>query len=498
MPFSLYSFSLRIYFLTEFDFKPVDEAMETNNTLKTFFEPRGIVLVGARRSPGFGYGIPLKLREQGWGDRLHLVNPKGGEMHGMTIYRQVAEVPDSVDLAVVIVPAQAVPEVLVEIGERGIQCVIIESAGFTEVGDNGKALQAKAKAVAEKYGLRVIGPNCVGVVNTENRFTTVEVIPEALTPGNVAIIAQSGVFGNILLDGLYHQGLFISKAVTLGNRMDVNESEILDYLHQDPATRVIMMYLEGAADGRLLVKTLARVTRDKPVLILKSGRTSEGRAATASHTGSLSGEDELYEGVFAQTGAIRVKSLGELVEFGRVFATQPLPRGNRLGIVTSSGSLGTLSTDTAVFAGLKLPALSESTANRVREGAPEWMNVKNPLDVGPSGQFIKALTAFMEDPDIDMVLAITIIPYAVFSLFGQIGLTGGMWFGDIAAIRKLAMEKPFLVCVLGKKEFVDHMTEVAGSEVPVLKSPEMAAKALAVLWRYRRWREKIEENQEKT
>ena len=465
--------------------------MEKNNTLRTFFEPRGIALVGARSSPGFGYGIPLKLREQGWGDRLHLVNPKGGEMHGMPVFRQVAEVPDSADLAVVIVPAQAVPGVLAEIGDRGIKHVIIESAGFTEVGDKGVALQVEAKAVAERYGLRVIGPNCVGVVNTENRLTTVEVIPEALKPGNVAIIAQSGVFGNILLDGLYQQGLFISKAVTLGNRMDVNESEVLNYLHQDPATHVVIMYLEGAADGRLLVRTLARVTRDKPVLILKSGRTSEGRAATASHTGSLSGDDELYEGMFAQTGAIRVKSLGELVEFGRVFATQPLPRGNRLGIVTSSGSLGTLSTDTAVASGLQLPALSHFTADKVKKGAPEWMNVKNPLDVGPSGQFTKALTAFMEDPDIDMVLAITIIPYAVFSLFGQIGLTGGMWFGDIAAIRKLAKDKPFLVCVLGKKEFVDHMDKVAGSQVPVLNSPEMAAKALAVLWRYQRWREKI-------
>ncbi len=446
------------------------------------------MLIGARSSPGFGYGIPIKLQEQGWEDRLHLVNPKGGRMHGMPVYKRVSEVPDAVDLAVVIVPAHGVPGVLAEIGERGIGHVIIESAGFGETGREGANLQAEAEAVAKRYNLRVLGPNCVGVVNTKNRFTTVEVIPEALTPGNTAIIAQSGVFGNVLLDRLYYDSLFISKAVTLGNRMDVNESEILDYLRNDPSTRVIMMYLEGAADGRLLYRTLSGVTRDKPVLILKSGSTSEGKAATASHTGSLSGEDKLYGGMFDQTGAIRVKTLEELVEFTRVFSTQPLPRGNRLGIVTSSGSLGALATDAAVTSGLKLSPLSRSVVDKVKEGAPGWMNVKNPLDVGPSGKFVSALTAFMEDPDIDMVLAITIIPYAVFSLFGQIGLTGDMWFGDIAAIRRHARHKPLLVCVVGNREFVRHMSEVAGPEVPVLESPEMAARALAELWRYKRWR----------
>jgi acyl-CoA synthetase (NDP forming) len=465
--------------------------MDRKESLRVFFEPRGVAVVGARHNPGFGYGIPLTLKKNGWEDRLYLVNPKGGELHGLPVYRSVTEVPDPVDLAIVIVPAPVVPEVLEEIGERGIRHAIVETAGFAEVGEAGRLLQEKARAVAARYGIRVIGPNCVGVVNTRNRFTTVEIVDEAFTPGPTAIIAQSGVFGNVLLDLLYEFGLFISKAITLGNRMDVNECEVLDYLHHDQDTQVIMIYLEGAADGRLLKETLARVTCDKPVLILKSGRTSAGRSATASHTASLSGEDDLYDALFAQTGVIRALNLEELVETARVFATQPLPRGNRLGIVTSSGSLGVMATDTAVASGLELPPLSPSTVEWMRAEAPEWMNVKNPLDVGPSNQYTRALEAMMQDPHIDMVLAIAIIPFVFFRDYMPLGLNATLWFGDFVSIRKLAPQKPLAVCATGNSKFVAHMRKACGPTVPVFISPEPAARALASLYRYKRWREKL-------
>ncbi|MBW2092339.1 MAG: CoA-binding protein [Deltaproteobacteria bacterium] len=456
--------------------------------LHTFFNPQGIVIIGARSTPGFGFGMPLTLKEQGFGDRTYLVNPKGGELHGMHVYKSVAEVPDPVDLAVVIVPAQAVLEVLAQIAKRGISNVIIQSAGFAEIGPHGKALQDKAKKMIKKYGLRVIGPNCVGVVNTENRFTTSEVMPEALKPGSLAVIAQSGVFGHNLLDRFNERGLFISKAVTLGNRIDVNESEMLEYFRQDSATKVISMYLEGAADGRLLTKTLARVSQDKPVLVLKSGRTSVGAAATASHTGSLSGEDELYKGMFAQTGTIRAKSLNELVDLAQVFSTQPLPKGNRFAIVTGSGSMGALAADAAVASGLVLPPLSEATAEKSREGAPSWMNVNNPLDVGPSQQFPAAFNALMEDPDIDMVLAVIAMPFAVMRYFNQEDLVINRFFGDITEIKKRSFNKPFLICVVSHNNLVNLIRREAEPEIPVFTSPETATRALAALWRYQRFR----------
>lgn len=355
------------------------------NSLHPFFEPQGIVIVGARRSFGFGYGLPLFLQKQGWGNRLYLVNPSGGELFGQNIYQRVQDVPAPVDLAVVIVPADGVPGVMEEIGERGIKNVIIESAGFAEIGESGLALQEKVKTIAGKYGMRVIGPNCVGVVNTENRFCSVELIEESLTPGPVSIIAQSGVFGNIILDHFYQFGLFVSKAITLGNRLGVDESDMLDYLNNDPLTRVIVIYLEGAANGQRLKESLSRVTPNKPVIILKSGRTQSGKQATASHTGSMSGQDQIYNALFAQTGAIRAESLSQLIDLTRVFVTQPLSKGNRLGIITSSGSLGALATDVAVSMGLIVPSLSSLTMNLVREMAPDWMNVKTRLMLVPQG-----------------------------------------------------------------------------------------------------------------
>jgi len=453
--------------------------------LDPFFTPRGVVIVGARRTPGFGFILPLALRRQGWGDRLYLVNPAGGELHGMPLHERVADVPGEPDLAVIIVPAAAVPRALEEIGERGIRHAVVESAGFAETGEEGRALQRKLKETAARRGIRVIGPNCVGVINTANRLSTVEVVEEALIPGPVAVIAQSGVFGNILLDGLHRKGLFISKAVTLGNRVDVNECEILEYLRRDPETRVIMMYLEEASDGRLLRETLARVTREKPVLVLNSGRTGAGRQATASHTGSMSGEDRLYDAVFRQSGAVRAESLDELVDMARVFATQPLPDGGRLGIVTSSGSLGALATDAAVADGLELPALDPATVERMRGVAPRWMNVRNPLDVGPSGAFIPAITALLEDPNVDMVLSIAVMPFAVFREFKERGVSVRDFLGIASGLRERAPDKPLVLCSLGDEGFVRDLDEGVGPDVPVLASPERAARALAALYRYR-------------
>jgi acyl-CoA synthetase (NDP forming) len=368
--------------------------------------------------------------------------------------------------------------------------VIIESAGFAETGCKGIALQDETRKILKKHGIRAIGPNCVGIVNTDNKLSTTETIEEAYTPGNTAIIAQSGVFGNILLDKLNLIGLFISKAVTLGNRIDVNEIEMLKYFHQDPLTGVIMMYLEGAADGRLLSQELPSITRDKPVLILKSGRTAEGLAATASHTGSLSGEDMLYDGMFTQAGAIRAQNLDELLEFSRAFSSQPLPKGPRLGIVTGSGSLGALATDAAVSSGLEVPQPSATTINQIKKLAPSWMNVKNPLDVGPSGLFKEAFTAMMKDPDSDMVLAIITIPHAVFRIFHKIGGDLRQWFGDLKTIRQLDNTKPVAACVVGHSEFLSYISDLAGPAMPVFTSPEIAVKSLAALHQYGNWKTK--------
>ncbi|MBT4639467.1 MAG: hypothetical protein HOC09_11635 [Deltaproteobacteria bacterium] len=456
--------------------------------LGTFFEPQGIVLVGARSSAGFGYDIPLIMKERGWGDRLYLVNPKGGELHGKTVYEKVADVPDPADLAIVIVPAVHVHQALTDIGERGIRHVIIETAGFGEAGDKGIQLQEAARQVMVRYQLRIIGPNCIGLVNNTNGFCSAAILPEAFPPGNISIIAQSGVFGNILLDKFCLLNLKVSKAITLGNRMDVNECDMLDLLHQDPDTAVIVLYLEGAADGPRLKETLARVTADKPVLVLKSGRTEQGKNATASHTGSLSGVDSSYNGMFNQTGAIRATSLAELIAMTSVFSTQPLPKGNHLGIVTGSGSMGALATDEGVDCGLTVPFPTEETVDKVRADAPDWMNVKNPLDVGPSGLFRPAIEAMVQDSGMDMLLAIITIPHAVYRKIITSQELVRMLYGDLKEIRKLAPEKPFIACVVGHDEIKKDIETLAGDQIPVFDSPEIAVKALSRLWQYQKAR----------
>jgi len=454
------------------------------DSLQKFFEPKGIVIVGARRSFGFGYGIPLFLQAQGWGNRIFLVNPVGGQLHGQKVYKRVQDVREPLDLAIVIVPADAVPDVIEDIGERGIKHVIIETAGFAETGETGRVLQEKVKGMAARYGMRVIGPNCVGVINTENKFASVELIKEALNPGPVSIIAQSGVFGNILLDHLPQYGLFISKAVTLGNRMDVDESEILDYLHHDRLTRVIIVYLEGTANGPRFMKSLTQVTAHKPVVILKSGRTQPGKQATASHTGSMSGQDQVYDAVFAQTGAIRARTFTQLIDLARVFTTQPLTRGNRLGIITTSGSLGALATDVAVSSGLTVPPLSPITVKQARDISPDWMNVRNPLDLGPSQNFHRLLPILLADSGINMVLAIMVIPYAAVRSLKSAGVAIKDFFGDIASIREQHPEKPLVGVVIGHPVFVEEMDSLCGPFTPIFTSPEPAAQALATLWRY--------------
>jgi acyl-CoA synthetase (NDP forming) len=270
--------------------------------------------------------------------------------------------------------------------------------------------------------------------------------------------------------------------VTLGNRMDITASDVLDYFSEDPATRVVMMYLEGAADGRRLRESLEAITPRKPVLVLKTGRTAQGSAATASHTASLSGEDQMYDALFKQTGTIRADTLEELVEMSRAFATQQLPKGRRLGIVTSSGSLGVMATDAAVARGLEVPELSEFARDKIKAQAPAWMNVRNPVDVGPSPLFAVGLEALLEDPDIDMVLAITVLPYVIFKTVTMKGSDGRNWFGDIGAIRARFPGKPFIQCSVGHNEFVDRMKQISGPTVPVYVAPEPAVKALAALY----------------
>ncbi len=455
-----------------------------DSILNKFFQPESIALVGATSTPGFGYGIPLFWKKNGWLDKAYLVNPKGGEIHGKKVYRSVSEIPGSIDLAVVLVPSAVVREVLVDLGEKGVRSVIIESAGFAETGEEGKKRQEELAELARKMGIRLIGPNCVGVVNTQNRFATIEIMDQSLEPGSVAIIAQSGVFGNILLDHLPSVGIRISKVATLGNKIDLDEADFLEYFVDDPQTRVILVYVEGTRDGRRLVKALRRTCPKKPVIILKSGRTPYGREATRSHTASLSGEDRIYDAAFRQTGAIRAANLQEMIEIARVFTTQPPMPGKKIGILTTSGSMGAMTADAAYLEGMELASWGRDTVQEIRSKAPGWVNVKNPLDVGPSGIFPAACEAIFADPRADGFILIPVIPYTPIETYFRMGLKMKQLLGDWPALRGKIAGKPVVAVLLGFGKWIEHLQDLCGQTIATVSSPEAAVKALSALHRF--------------
>jgi len=458
--------------------------MSERHFLSEFFDPRSVAVIGARSKPGFGYQLPIWLIKYGHGQKVRLINPRGGEMHGLKVYRSIGDAPRPIDLAVIISPAPSVPGLLEEIASAGVRNVIIECAGFAETGEGGAELQRKCRAIALSKGLRVIGPNCVGVVNTENRFATSEVIESALTPGNIGLVAQSGIFGSILLDAFPSKGLAISRGVTLGNRLIVDECDALDFFATDPMTRAVILYLEGASGGAKLRASLERITRIKPVIVLKSGRTAEGVAATASHTGSMAGEDAIYDGLFSQTGATRAADVANLLDLTAVFSTQPLPKGNRICVLTTSGSMGAVAIDAAVRCGLAPARLSEETVARVRAHSPAWMNVKNPLDVGPSGIFKVGFQTALDDPGVDMLLTFCTVPYAVIEGFAPLGLNAEAWLGNLGEIRKRTPHKPVVASVLGHPGWRAQMTDICGNNVALVEFPENGIRALAALARY--------------
>jgi acyl-CoA synthetase (NDP forming) len=372
---------------------------------------------------------------------------------------------------------------LIELGKKGIQAVIIESAGFAETGPEGRQRQEELKEIARDYEIRLLGPNCVGVVNTANQFATIEIMDHSMEPGPVSIIAQSGVFGNILLDHLPEVGVKISKVATLGNKMDLDEADFLEYFVEDPQTRVIVIYEEGVGDGRRFLEALRQTCRKKPVVILKSGRTPFGRQATLSHTASLSGEDRIYDAAFLQAGALRASNLSEMIELARVLSSQPPMKGKKVGILTTSGSLGAMAADALYHDGLELAAWSQTTIQKIREAAPAWVNVRNSMDVGPSGIFPTALQAIFSDPNPDGYILIPVIPYAAIEVWLRLGLNAKALLGDWHDLGEKTGGRPVVAVLLGCQEWMKQIQELCGEAIATVGTPDAAAKALSSLYR---------------
>ncbi len=357
-------------------------------SLEKFFNPESVAVVGASRTLGkAGNVIVINLLRLKFQGRIYPVNPNADTILGLKAYSTVSSLPETVDVAVIATPSVAVPDVMRDIAAKGVKHVVIITSGFAEGGEKGRTLQEEVLTIAREAGIRIVGPNTTGITSTESMFCT-SFIPLAHLPeGEVAFVAQTGLFLGVLLETILSEEHFgISKVAGLGNKMDVDDAEILEYLSKDEKTKIICFYVEGLKEkkARAFYETARNVTKKKPVLLLKSGRTEEGSKAAASHTASLSGNDQLFTAMCRQSGIIRVETLEELVEAVKAFAFQPFPRGRRTAVVHYTGAGCVMGADSVIKEGLEIVPLSPKTLEPLRKITPGWHYLRNPVDLWPS------------------------------------------------------------------------------------------------------------------
>jgi len=444
-------------------------------TLRAFFQPSGIAVIGASSAPAkLGFGVARNLVQSGYTGAIYFVNPRGGRLLERPVYATLADVPDPVDLAVVIVPAAAVPATLAEVGRRGIRAAIIVSGGFRETGLEGARLEDECLRVARDYDMRLIGPNCVGLLDTHRPFDTTFLPPPGPTPGDVAFISHSGAICAAVIDWARGQGFGLSQLVSLGNQLDVRETDVLSAVAADAHTRVITLYLEGISDGRRFVREARQVTRSKPVIALKVGRFAAGRRAVASHTGALAGQESAFNAAFRRAGVIRANTSEELFDWARALAWCPLPAGRDVAVLTNAGGPGVTASDALESLGLRLATLRPETEAALRAILPPDASTRNPVDMlaaATAGQYVEALRLLLDDPGVHSVMVVLPPP--------PMESAGGVARALIPII--YAATKPVVVALMGERMIQEAVEYFRAARVPEYRFPERAAAALAVL-----------------
>ncbi len=446
-------------------------------SLQPFFHPAGIAVIGASRDPAkLGFGVARNLTQSGYPGVIHLVNPRGGELMGRSVHRDVASVPDPVDLAVVVVPAAAVPDALRACGARGIRAAIIASGGFREVGAEGAALEARVGEIARELDMRIVGPNCIGLLDTHLPLDTTFLAPPPPVPGDVAFISHSGAICAAVIDWASGQGFGLSRLVSLGNQTDVCETDVLAPVASDRYTRVLTLYLEGIRDGRRFIEQAGLVTRDKPVVALKVGRFAAGQRAVASHTGALAGQEAAYNAAFQRAGVIRAETNEEMFDWARALAWCPLPARREIAVLTNAGGPGVVAADAVEALGLPLAALADATVARLRGVLPAAASVHNPVDMlasaGPR-EYSECLAALVADEQVGAVMVIMPPPptHSAESVCEAL----------VPIIR--ASSKPVVVSLMGENLVRRASAVLRAEHIPDYRFPERAASALATLVR---------------
>lgn len=445
------------------------------STLKQFFEPSTIAVVGASREPGkIGNTLLENIIEAGYKGKIFPINPKAQEILGLKAYPSIMDVPTSLDLVIVAIRSKFVLAIMEQCAKKGVKAVVIISGGFREIGEQGKQLEKALLETARKAGIRIIGPNCQGVNNPHSGLCAT-FGGFSRHPGPIGIITQSGTVGAAISCWADREGIGTSKCINLGNKVDVNETDLLQYLKDDYNTKVIALYVEGVTNGRTFMNVAAEVSKTKPIVTLKGGTTKAGFKAALSHTGSLAGKPEIFEVALKQAGVIKANSLEELYDIAKAFSFLPLPKGSGILIIESTGGAGILAADMCEKLGFKLPEPNEHAKSKLRTVLPSYCTFSNPFD----------LTTEAFDPDRFRLVIEENMDNDEFHAFITI-------FGDpipnaAKEIKKVSMKttKPILVSYLGGGEI--ELTESAKMHsmgIPVFPTPERAVFALYALAKY--------------
>lgn len=452
--------------------------------LEAIFAPRSIAVVGASPDPTkLGHRILKNILDAGYPGRIFPVHPGASHILGFPAYPSVEQVPEPVDLAVIVVPATVVPNVAEACGRAGVKGLVVISAGFKEVGPEGRALEMRLLEIVQRYGMRMVGPNCLGVIDTTTHLNAsfAALYPH---PGQIAFMSQSGALCTAILDWSKAQGIGFSRFVSLGNKADVDEVTLLEAWGCDQANnRVILAYLEGIGNGDAFVAVARRVTKRIPVIAIKSGATQAGARAASSHTGALAGAEHACEAAFDQSGVLRARSMQELFDFAMAFAYQPLIPGNRLAIVTNAGGPGIIATDAAERIGLHLAELTPATMAALRAALPSTASVYNPIDIigdARPDRYRVALRATLDDPHVDAVLVL-FTPQAV-SKPEDVART----IVEVAA----GSAKPVVTSFMGAATIGEALRILNDHRIPNYAFPERAVAALGAMVAQRQWVER--------
>ena len=465
-------------------------------TLESFFKPKSVAVVGASREPRkFGHVIFKNFVESEFDGKVYPVNSKADNVLGFKVYPSVKEVPSELDLVIVALPATKVPSIVDECVSKDVKAAVIISGGFKEVGKEGEKLELEIKKKIEGSSLRIIGPNCIGVYDPINHVDTLFLPRYRLRrpkQGPIAFISQSGAFGSAVLDWAASQEIGVSKFISIGNKIDVDEVDLLNYLVDDPLTKCITIYVESINRGRAFLEASSKVVKNKPLIVLKGGVTQEGAKAALSHTGSMAGSARIYDGAFRQVGVIQAQTVDELFDYARALAYQPILRDQKnIAIVTNGGGFGVISTDQASKLGLKLANLNPETITKLKEQLPDYAIPHNPLDlVGDADveRYRIALNAVSSDSNVGIILVIVLLQTSYIESDVVDAITES----------RVTSGKPMIVCTIGG-EFTQILVKMLeDDQIPSYTTPERAVNAIKALIQYSETLEEVKKRREAT